>query len=456
MADEIALKCTLNVEAVPSGGEPRMVYLLVDTSPGAGAELLQAPVNMAMVLDVSESMRLPVLTQEQFQILSKMGHVSETISDGVPVWAFKNIPQHIRKNAPSNLEAVQAAVAQSTRHFEAHDRLSLVAFADHAEVLLSGVSGSEQRQMLDAITHLGSTQLGDETNMGDGLRAGIDEVLGNQKPDMLNRLLVLTDGFTRDPERVKELAGEARRSGMAVSTLGIGTEFNEELLVHIADASLGNAYFARIPADIPPVFAQELAAVQEITARGLEIMIRLSTGVEMRRAYRVRPAISLVRDAKQEDRSTSVPVGDLHPASPPALLVELLVPAQKDGVYRIAQVSATHSDSPGGENAVRNDVVLKYAVGNGRVEPNPRVMNTVERVSAYVLQTKALSDVATGNKAAATQKLKAAATRLLSIGETTLARAVEEEATRLDGDGEVSPEAAKELRYATRKLTRLK
>ncbi len=80
MANEIALKCTLNVDAVPSGGEPRMIYLLVDASPGAEAELLQAPVNMAMVLDVSESMRLPVLTQEQFQILSKMGHVTETAS----------------------------------------------------------------------------------------------------------------------------------------------------------------------------------------------------------------------------------------------------------------------------------------------------------------------------------------------------------------------------------------
>ncbi len=261
MANEIALQCTLNVETVPAGDEPRLVYLLVDVMPAPGAELLQAPVNMAMVLDVSESMRLPVLSQEQFQLLSRMGHVSETISDGVPVWTFNSIPPDIRKNAPSNLEAVQASITESARHFEAHDRLSLVAFADRAQVLLSGVPGSEERQILDAISALEGLQLGDETDMGEGLRAGIDEVLRNQTPDMVNRLLILTDGFARDRARVEVLASDARRSGIAISTLGIGTEFNEELLVNLADASLGNAYFARTPQEIPPAFAQELAIV---------------------------------------------------------------------------------------------------------------------------------------------------------------------------------------------------
>lgn len=453
MPNEIALKCALNAGTVPSGGEARLVYLLVDAMPGPGAELLQAPVNMAMVLDVSESMRLPVLSQEQFQILSKMGHVSETISDGVPVWTFKSIPHHIRKNAPSNLEAVQASVAQSTRHFEAHDRLSVVAFADRAQVLLSGVPGSEQRRMLDAITSLESTQLGDETDMGDGLRMGIDEVLRGQTPDMVNRLLILTDGFTRDPERVKETVSEARRAGIAISTLGIGTEFNEDLLVNLADSSLGNAYFARVPQEIPAAFAQELAIVQEIVARGLKIVVQFSAGVEMRRAYRVRPAISLVSDLSRNGRSATIPIGDLNPANPPALLIEMLVPAQKDGTYRIAQVSAIHNGAQDGQPEVRSDVVLKYAPTVDRGAHDARVMNIVERVSAYVLQTKALDDAAAGNKASATQKLKAAATRLLSVGETNLAKAVEEEAVRLGADGEVSPGAAKELRYATRKLT---
>ena len=102
MSDQIALNCMLNVEAVPASEGPRLVYLLVDIRPGLNSQPLEAPVNMAIVLDVSESMRLPVLSQEQFQELSAAGHVQQTISDGVPVWTFKEIPERIRSAAPGD------------------------------------------------------------------------------------------------------------------------------------------------------------------------------------------------------------------------------------------------------------------------------------------------------------------------------------------------------------------
>ncbi len=454
MADEIVLNCTLNVDAVPASEGPRLIYLLVDLRPGLNSQPLEAPVNMAIVLDVSESMRLPVLTQEQFQELAAAGHVQQTISDGVPVWTFKSIPERIRSAAPSNLEAVQASIAQAARHFQAGDRISLIAFADRAEVLLTGVTGSESRRVLDAIAALSSIQLGDETNLAAGLQAGIDEIGRERIAGAVNRALILTDGFTREPERVQELAKQAREAGIAVSTLGIGTEFNEKLLVDVADASLGNAYFARLPQEIPPAFGQELAAVQAVTMRDMEVEIKYSAGVEIRRTYRVRPAIALVQEERHGERSTSIQMGDLDPANPPALLIELIVPTQQKGSFRIARVSATHAGTDGTRSvAASTDLLLNYTTAKGRIEPNPAVMNTVERVSAYVLQTRALDDMMLGNTAAATQKLRAAATRLLTVGETDLADAVEAEAARVERGGQLSPEGAKELRYATRRLT---
>ncbi|HET6262740.1 MAG TPA: VWA domain-containing protein [Chloroflexia bacterium] len=454
MANEVTLNCMLNTAVVPAAAEPRLVYLLVDIKPGSEAAPLQAPVNIAVILDVSESMRLPVLSQEQFQELSRLGEVNQTTSDGVPVWTFRSIPEHIRKQAPSNVEAVQASIAQAARHFEAHDRVSLVAFADRADVLLRGVSGSDSKQVLEAIAALGSAQLGDNTEISAGLEAGLTEIYRGQTAGMVNRALILTDGFTRDPKKVLSLAKGARNVGIAVSTLGIGSEFNEKLLVEVADASLGNAYFARTPQDIPPAFGQELAAVQAVTLRDVQVDLKLSAGVELRRAYRVRPAISVANDARKGGRDKSIPLGDLDPANPPALLAELLVPTQQGGTFRVAQVSTTHAGASGERVAgAITDVVLKYSMSKAREEQNPVVMNTVERVMAYVLQTRALDDMELGNTAAATQKLRAAATRLLSVGEANLAEAVEAEAARVEQSGQVSPENAKELRYATRKLT---
>lgn len=455
MANEVALQCILNVGSVPAGGgEQRLLYLLVDLRPGDGLEGAQVPVNLALVLDVSESMRLPVLSREQFEELSRLGQVNRTTSDGVPVWTFRQIPEEIRKAAPSNLEAVQASIAQSARHLEGHDRVSLVAFADRAETLLKAIPGSEGKQVLDAVASMSQMKLGDETNMAVGLQEGLEQVRRAQTVEMTNRVMVLTDGFTREPERVLSLSKEARDGGVSVSTLGIGTEFNEKLLVEMADASLGNAYFAPQPQDIPDAFAKELAAVQAVSLRDVGVEIKLSTGIEVRRAYRVRPATSMLKDIKREGRTLQVSMGDMEPANPPALLIELVVPPQSGGTFRVARVSVLYAGKEGERvQAAASDVVLNYVVGGGRMEPNPLVMNTVERVTAYALQTRALDEMAAGNVAGATQKLRAAATRLLALGETDLAQAAEQEAARLSESGQASAESAKELRYATRRLT---
>jgi Ca-activated chloride channel family protein len=454
MSGVVALSSITNSDTVPANSEPRLVYLLVDIKPGERAQPLQAPVNIAIVLDVSESMRLPVLSQAQFQELKQEGHVEETISDGVPVWTFRTIPEHIREQAPSNLEAVQRAISYSADHLEAHDRVSLVAFAERAQPLLSGLEGSERERVIEAVTNLGTVSLGDGTDMATGLAVGISEVRRNATPEMLNRVLILTDGFARDIERVQRLAAEARAAGVGISTLGIGSEFNEKLLLDLADSSLGNAYFARVPQEIPPAFGQELAAAQSVVLRGVELEVTFSAGVEMRRAYRARPSIAPVREAARDGRKVTIGVGDLDPLNPPALLLELIVPTRAAGNFRIARVLISHQDGSGARSAVETqDVVLHYSASGRREELNHVVMNTVEKVTAYALQTRALEEAAVGNISGATKKLRASATRLLTMGEVELAQAAEEEAVRLEQGGEISPEGAKELRYATRKLT---
>jgi len=80
-------------------------------------------------------------------------------------------------------------------------------------------------------------------------------------------------------------------------------------------------------------------------------------------------------------------------------------------------------------------------------------MNVVEKVTAHKLQTRALDEAAVGNIAGATQKLRAAATRLLELGESDLAQTALEEAGRLERGEGLSAGGTKKLRYETRKLT---
>src|SRR5689334_8480610 len=237
MPNELTLQTRLNVNAVPAAGEPRLVYLLVDVRPGERLGAQSAPVNLGIVLDISESMRLPVLSQEQFQELARLGHVREVISDGIPVWTFPHIPDHIRRAAPSNLDAVKQALREAVGHVEPQDRFSLVVFAGRAEVLLHALTGAERNRIPDAVERLDAVRLGDETDMASGVQEGLRELQSGVDQGMISRMVVLTDGFTRDPERAAALARDARKAGIAVSTVGVGSEFNERLLVSMADES---------------------------------------------------------------------------------------------------------------------------------------------------------------------------------------------------------------------------
>jgi Ca-activated chloride channel family protein len=190
--------------------------------------------------------------------------------------------------------------------------------------------------------------------------------------------------------------------------------------------------------------------------RHLVASVRLSAGVELRRAHRIRPAISTLRDVPIQDRTATFDLGDLEPDRPPALLLELIVPTRAAGAFRIASVTLAY-DVPGPQGSTtgaqaRADAVLEYST-TGMGPLDPAVMNTVEKVNAFSLQTRALDDAAAGNIQGATTKLRSAATRLLDMGETDLAQAAEQEAQKLEQSGQVSAEGAKKLHYATRRLT---
>ncbi len=454
MANELNLRVQPNTPAVPADSGIRLVYLLISTSPAVKLGQAQVPINLAIVVDKSESMTIPVLSQEQFEELRRMGQVKEVVSDGIPVYSFKKIPDHIRRAAPSNLEMVKKALQVAADNLEPHDRFSVVAFASRANVLASGQSGNNRQAIQAVIDTIDSVAVGDETAMAEGIAVGLAEVRKGAGANVINRLIVLTDGYTLAPERVQELAGEAASQNISVSTMGIGSDFNENLLVGIADKSGGNAYFAKNPADIPPAFQQELSAVQSVSIMGINLSIKLASGVELRRAHRVRPVISDLGALPLDNRSVAIPLGNLEAENPPAALLELLVPARPAGSYRVAEVTASYTMPGLGEQSSKVDALLNYSADQSQVaQQDPQVMNIVERVSAFKLQTRALNEAEMGNIQAATSKLQQAATRFLEMGEVELATAASREAANLEQGGALSSGGAKELKYATRRLT---
>ncbi|NTV62950.1 MAG: VWA domain-containing protein, partial [Oscillochloris sp.] len=129
-------------------------------------------------------------------------------------------------------------------------------------------------------------------------------------------------------------------------------------------------------------------------------------------------------------------------------------PSRATGSFRIAQAEL-HASLVGidQEQVFKQDILLSFSSDQNASVYDPRIMNLVEKVTAFKLQTRALAEAELGNTAGATQKLRAAATRLLDLGELDLAEKTRQQAEQLEQGAKLSAETQKELKYATRRLT---
>jgi Ca-activated chloride channel family protein len=455
MSEKLTLTATLNKSRIPVANHVQLVYLLLEV--GGAERAGPAAVNLNLVIDTSDSMRMRVATDEQALELVQMGLMRETFVDGVPAWDASRVPVHILEQLPSRIDLVKRAIHALVEQLGPADRFSLVAFAGRALTLIPNSSGEEEQRLLAALDELINRRLGDDTYMGQGMRLGLEEARRGASPGMVSRLLVLTDGFTMDETECQAQAEAAMRQGISISTVGLTDEFNEALLISMADRSGGNAYHVSNAGELPGVFAQEWAAVQAVAYRNLEFKAHVMQGVELRAAYRVKPVIGDLGEIPSPGGSFNVPLGDLQQDEPPAVLLELIVPPRQAGTYRLARLMLAYDDPGGGPvgGKVRQDVVAQYTHDRtATAYADPRVMNVVERLVPYKLQARALQEAEAGDVFGATRKLQAAATRLLDMGEEELAGTLQQQARELAQSGQMDAGATKRLRYETRRFRR--
>lgn len=471
MEHSLKLSSSLASPVIPVTGQQRLVYLLIEVSGGEGTQPL--PSNLGFILDASDSMRIRLVTDEQFMELVRNGQAHEVMTDGVPAYRIKSISSDLISKFPRRIDYVSEALVIAGEYLRAVDRFCVVAFAERAQCMVSAMPGKEKARLVQTARELERLRLGDGTHMAEGIALAFQEL---QRPPgssaaltppgavplgFASRLILLTDGHTLKVKECYEWAQRARQAGIKLTTMGIGVEFNEDLLIPLADITGGNAYYIETPDQIPQVFRRELGAALRISYRNVEAKLLLPVGVELRRVYRVLPELSAFDQGPNMNNSYSLLMGDYDPAAPQAMLVELLAPAWRAGDYRLAQVLLAWDD-PANKNIRQNqrqDVVIHVAEASSGTFDG-RVMNIVEKVGVFKMGTQALEAAQNAamtasreDRSNATVRLRQAATRLLDMGEPALAEAMLLQANMLEQHGNIDPDATKRLRYETRRLT---
>jgi Ca-activated chloride channel family protein len=262
-------------------------------------------------------------------------------------------------------------------------------------------------------------------------------------------MILLTDGVTYgDSDRCRQLAREAASYGIAIYPLGIGADWDEDLLDSIGQLSGGMpAEFIRNASDALSIFEQQFQSAVDVAIRNATLILRLPVGVSPKKAVKVLPIISDLGESVLSDRQVVVPLGDLEKDKPQSVLVELMIDPRPAGLFRIAQAELSY-DVPianiVGEK-IRDDIKVTFTMDANQSAPvNAEVMNFAEKANAHRLVTRVLDEYKRTGKS--TTRLAPNVTRVLD--EETQA-ALEQ----INQGQQISQEQVKSIGNKTRKLT---
>ncbi len=368
MAEPLTFQALASSEYVLSTAENFVLYVLLEAVASGGAGVAggeRLPLNLGIVLDRSGSMY-----------------------------------------DERRLEFVIEAVKFLAQNVAPEDKVAVVAFADKAQVIIRPDQIHDAAAVRRALEDIDLLEIGGGTQMALGMRAAIDEVKKNLAPNRLNRVLVLTDGQTYEETACIDLANQ-NRDQMSFSAMGVGVEFNEKLLMRIAQDSHGKYHFIGDPAEIPGIFEDELQGLRAVSIRNGRIDATLAQGVQVREAFRASPEIyALGAPLVGEDRKITYEIGDLEAGVPGSVLLTLVLPPRKPGPVRIGQASFRYEVPGAGERAVNADITVEYTLDRTLMgKRNGRVMNMVDQVSIAKLQARAEEELKSGNVDRATRLL---------------------------------------------------
>lgn len=404
MPGEVILTTQMGRDRMTLTGGSQVAYVLVEARTADNAPQVRMPLNFAFVLDHSGSMK------------------------------------------GDKLRGVKDAVKLVVDQMSPSDIVSVVIFDDNAQIIVPAQPATDKTAIKHAVDAIRD---GGGTAMSLGMSVGLNELRKYTSPGTVNRMILLTDGMTYgDAPRCRRMADDAGSMGIGIHPLGIGADWDEDLLDNIGQRSSGMpSEFIRTPADALGIFEQQLQSAAAVAVRNAQMILRLSSGVAPKKAVKVLPLIADQGQEALSDRQVTVNLGDLERGTPQAVLVELLVEPRPAGVFRIAQAELSYEVPGAGTQTekVRSDAVVTFT--NEKVPPeegNAMVLNYAEKASAHRLVTKVLDEYKKTGKV--TTRLAPNVTRVLDPETQRLL-------DQLAAGQNISSEQVKTIGNKTRKLT---
>ncbi len=250
-------------------------------------------------------------------------------------------------------KAREAAIA-ALRSLGPQDLFSMVIYDHNVQTLVPPQSAANSEWIESRIRSIGT---GGNTALYGAVSQGAAEVRKNLYSQYVHRVVLLSDGLANvgpsSPADLARLGAALIKEGISVTTIGIGTDFNEDLMSQLADRSDGNHYFVESSRDLPRIFASELGDVLSVAARKVIIEIDCPDGV--------RPLRIIGREGRIRGNRVEIHLNQLYGGQNKYVLIEVMVEAgREDQMQKIADARCSY------ENALTNKQESSVAVAQVR------------------------------------------------------------------------------------------
>ncbi len=234
-------------------------------------------------------------------------------------------------------KAKDAAIAAIER-LEPRDIVSVVAYDSTVRVIVPATKMTEKKSVIQQIHRI---EAGGSTALFAGVSKGAEELRKFLNNDRVNRVILLSDGLAnvgpQSPSELGELGASLRKEGISVSTMGLGLDYNEDLMTRLARNSGGNHVFIEQADELVKIFNYEFDDVLSVVAQEVAIQIRVADGV--------RPIRVLNVDAEINGQEVIVQMNQLYSEQEKYVMLEVEAPATHAGKSReIAEVRVTYAN----------------------------------------------------------------------------------------------------------------
>lgn len=311
-------------------------------------------------------------------------HAARTES-GRPPMSFHAVVDVSGSMQGSKIEYTKEALVMASCFLREGDVVSLTIFSDEPKQILKPTAFNREikNRVQSAINEL---QPGGMTALYGGLDLGIQQA--QEKLLDNNLVLLLSDGKANvgetDLEIVGQLAREAAKTGLAVSTLGVGRDYNEALMTEIATQGRGRFYHIQSPDQILRYLSGELGEAANMAARDVQIHIRLPQGAALM-------PLSAAYKSELAEGLAVVSIGDIPTDLEVEIPLRLTLFAAKEGA-RLSIDGEVHYQTPAGSQLATalNRVTVRFINQKAFKLDLGVVKPVAERVAHQMLATQVL------------------------------------------------------------------